>query len=263
MNLLKLAIPTASFKLPLRQALQSASRLQVEGVQFDIRDEVRATDFGETACRQLRHHVDELRLKIASVTLPTRRPLCDKEHLDLRIQAVRNGLEFARRLGANVLTVRIGPLPEDVASAEARMMLEIISDLVAHGNRVGTTLALSTVGNSAERLRQLCREVSTGAVGLDFDPAGCIFGGRKPHDELRSLHGLVSHVVARDGMRTDLGHGVETAVGAGEVAWEELLATLAEMDYDGWLTPQRTAGENQLDDILRAIKFVRNVMQSS
>lgn len=262
MNLFKLALPTAAFRQPLRTSLQSASRLQIDGVHFDIRNEVRSADFGETACRQLRHYLEELRLKVAAVTLPTRYPLCDTELLDLRVQAVKEGLDFARRLGTSTLCVRLGQLPGDVESREYRHVVEVVSDLAAYGDRVGTTLALSTVGNSANAIKQLCQEVSTGAVGVDIDPAGFVFEGLKPHRELRELHGSVLHVSLRDGMRTSAGSGVETAVGAGEVEWEEFLATLAEMEYHGWLTPQRTAGEDHLTDITRAVSYVRAVMQS-
>lgn len=262
MNLLQLAVPTEVFRQPLRQSLLLVSRLQVAGVQFDIRNEVRSVEFGETACRQLRHHLDELRLKVASVTLPTRYPLCHPEQLDARLQAVREGMEFARRLGTGVLSMRLGPLPADASSPEYRRVVELLSDISAHGNRVGTTLALSTLGNSAAALRSLAEQISTGPLGFDFDPAGSIFAGRQPNEELRALHDLVSHLQIRDGLRTEEGAGVETAIGAGEVAWDEVLATLAEMDYRGWMTVRRGEGEDRIEDVTRGVSYVRNVLNS-
>jgi sugar phosphate isomerase/epimerase len=256
----RLAVPTAVYRQPLRLAVQLAAAARADGVQFDLRTEVSPAEFGDTARQQLRHYLQEQRLQIAACTLTTHATLADPDRLDARVAAVRRALEFTRQLGADVLTVRLGRIPPDAASAEHQRLLDVLSDLAAHGNRVGAILALGTLGNSAATLRGLISTIDAGPLGIDLDPAGCIFSGASPTQDLRALHDRLVHFQVRDGVRTADGSGVETAVGAGDVVWDELLATLAECDYRGWLTVRRSGGEDLPGDLARGVQYVRNVL---
>ena len=257
---LKIAIPTAPLRQPLRQALLTASSWKVQGVQLDVRTEVKGETFGATAIRQLKGYLRELKLSLGTVVLPTRKPLTDPEHLDARLNAVRTAMEFAQQLGASALCVRLGAIPGDVDSPAYQTMREILSDLAGYGNRVGAQLALSIGGTATTHARRLLGEVKTGPMGIDFDPASSIFAGRNPAQEVRELHGVLSHLQIRDGYRDEEGTGTETAIGAGEVTWDELLATLIEMEYPGWSTVRRTGGDSIVDDLERGATFAQNVL---
>jgi sugar phosphate isomerase/epimerase len=259
--MLCLAVPTAVFSLPLRQAILAAGRTDATGVQFDVRSEVKPSEFGDTALRQLLHSLDELGLKVASTTLPTQGSLADADRLDARVAAIKQGLEFTRKLGAAVLTVRLGTVPPDTESRDYARLLDVLGDLARHGNRVGATAAVSTFGNSPSALQSLLAAAEKeGPISLDFDPAGFIFAGTSPAQAFRELHATAAHVQVRDGLRSAEGAGVETAIGAGLVEWDELLATIAEADYRGWLTVRRTGGDDPPGDVTRGVQYVGNVM---
>jgi len=255
----RLALPTSTFRQPLRTAIRLAAAAGADGVQFDLRTEVLPDEFGETARKQLRHALSELSLQIGACTLSTHGTLVDAERLDLRVAAIRRGLEFVRKLGADVLTVRLGPIPHAEAATERDRLANVLNDLAAHGNRVGARLAVSTLGNSSTSLAALAAQVTAGPCGWDVDPAGFVFAAESPHRALAALHVDAAHVQIRDGLRTPEGGGVETAIGAGEVVWDEFLATLAEVDYRGWLTIRRTGGDDPVGDLLRGVQYVRNV----
>jgi sugar phosphate isomerase/epimerase len=259
MSWIRVAIPTAVYRQPLRQAIQRAAAAGADGVQFDLRQEVTPAEFGETARQQLRHSLEELNLAVAACTFPTQGTLVDPDRLDARVAAIQRCLEFTRQLGADVLTVRLGPIPAADDAAARDRLLDVLNDLAASGNRVGARLAVSTLGNSAAALRELASHVDAGPFGLDFDPAGFIFAGESPPRALTTLHDLVAHVQIRDGLRTPEGGGVETAIGAGEVPWDELLATLAECESPPWLTVRRTGGDDPAADVARGVQYVRNV----
>ena len=255
----RLAVPTAAFQQPIRRAIQSAARLGVDGVQFDLRNEIVAEQFGETARQQLRHYLSEFGLAVASTTLPTQGSLVDADRLDARVAAIQRSLEFARQLGAGVLTVRLGAVPAEATDPAYQRLVDVLNDLARHGNRVGSQVAVSTLGNSVDALRQLLARVTEGPLGLDFDPAGCVFRGESPAQSLRALHDLVAHVQIRDGYRTAEGAGIETAIGAGTAPWDEFLATVLESDYRGWLTVRRTGGDDIPGDLARGVQYVRTV----
>lgn len=255
---MRVAIPTAVYRQPLRQAIQRVAAAGADGVQFDLRQEVTPAEFGATARQQLRHYLEELHLAVATCTFPTQGTLVDPDRLDARAAALKRSLEFTRQFGAEVLTARLGPIPDDDPAARDRL-LDVLNDLAAYGNRVGARLAVSTLGNSAAALRELASRVDAGPFGIDFDPAGFIFAGESPPRAFATLHDLVAHVQIRDGLRTPEGGGVETPIGAGEVPWDELLATLAECESPPWLTVRRTGGDDPAADVARGVQYVRNV----
>jgi sugar phosphate isomerase/epimerase len=253
------AVPTAVYRLPLRKAIQRAAADGADGVQFDLRSEVTPAEFGDTARQQLRHYLEELNLAVGACTLTTHGTLVDADRIDARVDAIKRCLQLTRQLGADVLTVRLGPIPAGEDASARNRLLDVLNDLAAFGNRVGAQLAASTLGNSAGVIREVACRVESGPFRVDFDPAGFVFAAESPPRALAALHDLVAHVQIRDGVRTPEGGGVETAVGAGEVPWDELLAALAEADYHGWLTVRRTGGEDPATDVARGIQYVRTV----
>ncbi len=48
-------------------------------------------------------------------------------------------------------------------------------------------------------------------------------------------------------------------MGRGDVPWDEILALLQETRYGGWLTVDRTQGEDRAGDAGRAIQFLQSV----
>jgi sugar phosphate isomerase/epimerase len=86
-----------------------------------------------------------------------------------------------------------------------------------------------------------------------------IASGKSPAQTLQSLGQWVAHVVVRDATPGADGMASEVPVGRGEAAWEELLAILEEMNYRGWLTVDRTQGEDKAGDAARAIRYLQSV----
>jgi len=257
--MLRIAVATRCLNQPIDDCIRLAGEMGAEGVQLDARDELRPTDLTETGRRQFLHRLSERGLRVASLTFPLRRPLSDEVHLDARMAALRQAMQFAFDLGAQVLTTRIGPIPADAESTHYQLLRELLNDLARHGNHIGTTLTISPVGDSPESLLKLLDSVKSGPIGIDFDPAAFVIGKHSPAQALRDLYSFVAHFQARDGLREFDGGGQEVALGRGEVDWVELLPLLDEISYRGWTTIVRTQGDDKLGDITRAVKFLRNV----
>ena len=68
----------------------------------------------------------------------------------------------------------------------------------------------------------------------------------------------MAHVHARDARSAGLSRGLqEVPVGAGDVDWMALTATLQVIDYDGFLTVAREQGDDRLKDVADGVKFLR------
>jgi sugar phosphate isomerase/epimerase len=256
---IRLAVATRLFDQPLKASLQSAADAGADGVQFDVRQELRPESLSGTGRRQFLHHLDELGLVGASLWMPLRRTLYDLDELDARLAAVRAAIEFAAQLKIKILALRAGRVPEDAASADAQLLTSTLNDLARIGNRQGVILALTPAREEPALLRQLLDSVTEGPVGVNLDPAVFVMAGMDPSDTFRTLHDRVNHVQVRDAIRDADGGGLEVPVGRGEVAWDELLAVAEEANYRSWFTVDRTQGDSKPADATRAISYLRRL----
>ena len=295
---LQLAVATEDFGQPLRQAILSAARNPVQGLRLNARTEVRPEEFSDTAIRQLKHMVEEHQLRVAGLMYSSRHSLQDPQHLDQRLDGIRTAMTQVRKLGTSELLVRVGKIPDpdqqqavasvggptnaDVDSlrnpfsfapspqtglsgqaSEARqfeLLCDIVNDLIAYGSRHGAVLQLQLTALDTGRIQRLLSRTKNGAVGIVFDPATCVMNGRSPIAQFRELYDRIGYVRARDAQKDVDGGGVEVPLGDGIVDWTELLPTLMEADYDGWFCLERTGGDQRADDVVSAVKAIRQLL---
>lgn len=256
---LRIGYPTRLLEGPLREKVRLAASFGANGVQLDLRHELKPGDLTETGRRQFRHLLDEHGLSLAPAIFPLRRAIAEQIGLEERVAAITAALRFAGELKAAALIVRPGPPP--AADAPDRpLFVEVLNDLARAGDHVGVTLTLSTGREAAASLSEVLNAITAGPVGVSFDPAASVMAGQDPAAAIRALHRSILNVRVRDGLAEADGAGVEVPVGRGEVDWESVLAALAEAEFAGWLTPDRTSGDDPARDAARAMSYIRNVM---
>jgi sugar phosphate isomerase/epimerase len=260
MHQFRLAVATRCFRQPLLDSLLSAARIGVEGVQFDLRNEVIADQLSETGRRQFLHRISELNLSVAGASYPLTRPLSEEHEIDRRVNELRDAMTFAYSLKATTLCCKVGKIPTDRTSKSRLLLTDVLNDLAAHANRVGTALCITPTDDPADELLALVSDVKTGPIGIDFDPGHFALTGRSNPDALRVLHAVTMHVQLRDGFRGFDGGGQESVVGQGVVDWAELLAVLSEIDYRGWLTAVRNQGDTRAADVTHAVKSIGRLL---
>lgn len=246
--------------MPLRRALDAAARLGADGVVLDLRYELPLAELTPTAVRQLRKTLDDRSLKTAAVTFPTRGGLADARGLERRIDALKSAMHGARELGAGVVINRIGRVPDDPDSAAYGQLVESLTTLGLHGDRVGARLAAVTEGASYERLPALLGALPEGAVGVSLHPAELLMADGDPTEATATLGPHVLHVHASDAVR-DLStrRSVEVELGRGGVDWPDVLARLEEHDYRGWLSIERGESDDPVGDVENALHFLRSM----
>lgn len=256
---LRLGYPTRLLEGPFREKVVQAASIGANGVQLDLRYELRPGDLSETGRRQFRHLLDEQGLALAPATFPLRRALSESEGLEERVSAITAALRFAGELRAGALVIRAGAIP--AADSEDRpLFLEVVNDLARAGDRVGVIVTLTTGREPAESMLEVLNDVTAGPIGVNVDTAASVMAGRDPAAAIKTLHPFLGHVRVRDGLSESDGAGVEVPVGRGEVDWENVLASLAEAGYTGWLTPDRTTGEDPASDAAKAVTYIKRVM---
>jgi sugar phosphate isomerase/epimerase len=254
----RIAIQTKCLAQPLRQALHTAGRLEADGVQIDLRQELPVAELSDTGIRQLRKMLADLNLRVGSVAFPTRRGFANPEQLDRRIEATLQAMHAASRLEARVMLVMLGPCPAP-ESTERATLLEALGTLSSHGNRLGVELALQTTATTSE-LEGLVGELPEGALGIDLNPAELVLSGGSPREFVERLGTHVTHLFANDAVR-GFGStgGDDVELGRGAADFPELLAILEEHGYRGWATIERRSSRQPEVDMENAVRFLRSL----
>ncbi|GAB4153702.1 MAG: hypothetical protein Tsb009_30150 [Planctomycetaceae bacterium] len=256
----RIAAVTKCFHQPLKKSLRTAQELGFAGVQLDAIQEIKPAEFTDSAKRQFLLHLRELGLAVASLNVPARKSLYHLDDLDNRIDTLKQTMRFAFQLQSKTVTSRVGQIPEDTQSPEYQTLLSVLNDLARHANHVGAVLAITPSGDDFQSLEKLLSGVTEGPIGLHLDPTSLIASGQQPARFFEQFADYVLQIQIRDALR-DMDGGVqETPVGRGEVIWDEFLVLIHSADYPGWLTVERQQGNDKQNDMVRAMKFVRNIL---
>lgn len=257
---IRVGIQLASLGQPFKQALQTARRLGAEAVEIDARGDLKPQELSQSAIRAVRKQLEDLELKVCAVSFRTRRGYNVMQDLEPRIEATRQAMQFAFDLGASVVINQVGRVPEKSEGPEWDLLVQVLSDLGRHGQKVGALLAAETGSESGADLARLLAALPERLIGVNFDPGNLVVNGFSAIDAARLLGSSILHVHAKDGVR-DLaqGRGVEVPLGRGSVDFPEILAVLEERQYRGYLTVERENATHPELEIGQAIQYLRNL----
>ncbi|HEY8504040.1 MAG TPA: sugar phosphate isomerase/epimerase family protein [Gemmataceae bacterium] len=258
MSQLKIGVSLDSMDLPLRQALSEAARLGVGGVQADARGDLLPDRLTETGRREFRNLLRGHNLQLTAMGCPLRHGLDVPDGLDARLEHVRRVMALAFDLGARLVIVQAGRIPDDLDSPEGSLLRQSLGDLARHGDRVGTVLALESGLDSGEKTKAFLDRFDTGSLGVNYDPANMLLNGHDPVANLFPLRGWIVHSHAHDARRAGASRPAqEVPVGAGDIEWMGYLAALESVEYRGWLVVERETGTQRLADIRASVEFLR------
>jgi sugar phosphate isomerase/epimerase len=258
MNRHKIGIRLESLGLPLRRALQEAERLGVSGVQVDAVGDLSPNNLGQTGRREFRHLLRSHNLELTALGCPLRRGLDVVEDQQPRIGHIRQVMTLSFDLGPRITIAQAGQVPEEAADPRAALLREALLALGQHGDRIGTILALETGLESGPVLRRFLDRFDTGGLGVNLDPANLLMHGFDPYEGVRALQGKIVHSHAKDARKVSASRSAqEVPLGNGDIDWLEYLGALEEVEYRGWLTIEREAGDNRLADVAAAVTFLR------
>ena len=270
MSNVKIGIQTRSLRQPLKRAIQTAAQFGADGIEIDARAELPPAQMSQTAIRQFRKLLDDLNLRVSTVSFMTRRGYDVVDDLDRRVTATQAAMRMAQAIGAGVVINRVGRASgESIVGATAgssppsqrySRLVEVLSMLGAYGERIGARLAAQTGSESGVELNQLLSAVADQTVGVDLHPSALIFNGHDPQEAVADLGPRILHVHACDAVR-DLSRGqaIEVELGRGSADLPGLLGRLTEFDYRGWVTIECANSADPIGDAGNAVAYLRSL----
>ncbi|MBY0456159.1 MAG: sugar phosphate isomerase/epimerase [Gemmataceae bacterium] len=260
MKPLKIGIVAESTLLSTRRALEVAARMGAKGIQIDAAGDLAPHALTETGRREFRNLLRSFDLELAALNLPLRRGLDVADDLQPRLDRMRKAMQLAFDLGARRVVVPSPKLPSasEASTPRALLMRESLAALGAFGDRIGCAVALEVGFDPAEKVKSYLGTFDVGSLKVTYDPANFLLHGHDPLANLTPLEGLVTHVHARDARSAGLSRGLqEVALGAGDVDWMALSATLQVLGFDGTMVVKREQGENKLADVTAGVAFLK------
>ena len=260
MPALKLGISLAALRLSFKKALPWLAERSVDCVELDARTDFPPQQFGSSAIRELRKHLDDHRLRAGLVSFPTRRGFTTEVELERRLAGVRAAMKFAHDVGARYLSTTIGLIPDDEASPAWTLLTQVLTDLGRDSQRVGTLLCAQTGAQPAASLARLIAALPPGTLGADLCPGLLLVNGHSPSAAVEALGTNIYTVHAQDGVQgfgQSRGHLCELGDGAAD--WPNLLGMLQERDYRGDFFLDQTPSGDPEWELERGLKYLQGL----
>ncbi|MCL5273204.1 MAG: sugar phosphate isomerase/epimerase [Chloroflexi bacterium] len=177
-----------------------------------------------------------------------------------RVATLKEGADFAVRIGVSSITTHVGFIPENPGDPLYPGLLEALKDVVAYCRARSLTFCFETGQETPVTLLRVIEDLGRDGLGINLDPANLLlYGKANPVDALDVIGAFVRGVHAKDGEYPTNGRylGEEKALGQGRVNFPVLAPKLKALGYSGALTIEREiSGPQQIADIRRAIELL-------
>lgn len=273
MDISRLSVGTLSLSRDLRTALRKARELGLHGVELDARAGLDAEQMSQTGVRQIRKWLADEGLQVAAVAFPTRGGYADADRLEGRIAATKSAMQLAHALGAPIVLNHIGDIPPETKEPEAKsaavdtkpkidprwqLLVEVLTDLGDWGHRVGAVLCAEVGRSSPQDLLRVIESLPDGALACHLVTGAALVHGHDPVAAVETLSTHIVHVHATDAVAGAFaGRGRAVILGSGQVDLPNVLATLEERGYRGWIGLEPVDGFGAQAELADAISTLR------
>jgi sugar phosphate isomerase/epimerase len=181
-----------------------------------------------------------------------------------RIQDLKAGSDFAKKLGVNQMATHAGFIPEDPNSERYKGTIYALREVASYAKDNGQLFLFETGQETPITLLRAIQDIGLDNLGVNLDPANLIcYGKANPVDALDTIGIYVRDVHAKDSLYPTDGYklGLETPLGEGKVNFPAFVAKLKQIGYDGVLTIEREiSGEQQTKDIIAGKAFLETLI---
>jgi sugar phosphate isomerase/epimerase len=191
---------------------------------------------------------------------PTTIGLVPEERRAERVATLKEGADFAVRVGVSTITTHVGFIPESPSNPLYPGLIDALAEVVGYCRTRGIIFCFETGQETPTTLLRVIEDLGMDNVGVNLDPANLLmYGKANPVDALDTIGTFVVGVHAKDGEYPTNGRqlGVEKPLGEGRVNFPVLIPKLKALGYAGALTIEREiSGPQQIEDIKRGIELL-------
>lgn len=264
-----------SFRLGWREALPTAAKLGVKGIQvYATRGELAPENLTAEDRRVFKQAVADHGLTISALCGDLGRGFGNAELNPGLVEKSERILDLAKELGTDVVTTHIGVVPASPDHPRYKIMQDACFQLSRYADQLGAHFAVETGPETALRLKGFLDSLGSKGVAVNFDPANLVMvTGDDPVQGVYTLKDYIVHTHAKDGRKLldrdpEITYGIienaikegaafeEVPLGEGNVDFPGWLKALDDIGYHGFLTIEREVGDDPAADIRRAVSFL-------
>ncbi|MDR1093101.1 MAG: sugar phosphate isomerase/epimerase [Clostridiales bacterium] len=282
---MKIGVLIESFRKDFKDALKSAARLGVQGIQAYGGGKTINVDLSAAQVKEVGKAVESEGLVFSALCGDFGCKMFYRpEESRYEIEREKRVLALAKELGANVVTTHIGVVPTDKGCPQYKSMFKVCKELADFADSIGGFFAVETGPEKSAVLKEFLDDLGSRGVSVNLDPANLVMcAGDDPVLAVHNLKDYIVHTHAKDGLQLypfdtrqfyaveyfglgnldpEKGECIrEVPLGQGGVKWPDYIAALKKIGYDGFLTIEREVGETPEDDIELAVKFLKRRLQ--
>jgi L-ribulose-5-phosphate 3-epimerase len=182
----------------------------------------------------------------------------------IRIEALKQTSDFAKRLGIPRVQTHCGFLPENPRDPLYQPAVQAIREVAIHCAGNGQDFLMETGQETPTAMSRAILDVNQPNLGVGLDTANLIlYGKANPVDAVDMLGQHVRSIHAKDGMwPTDpMKLGKEVLIGMGRVDFLQVFTKLQKLGYQGAITIEReTSGPQQIEDVKHEKIYLERVL---
>ncbi len=270
-----------SFKLPYREAIETAAKIGAAGLQIHASRGVFTPD-NITAEKktELKSLLNDNNLVISALCGDLGKGFGNPELNPELIEKSKRIIDLAKELNTNIVTTHIGVVPTDPNHDRYKIMQEACYELAKYADSMDAKFAVETGPECSATLKGFLDSLGSKGVSVNLDPANlAMVVGENAVEAVYNLKDYIIHTHAKDGIKLldrdpEIIYGVseakmlldpafkEVPLGQGSVPFKEYLEALTDIGFKGFLTIEREVGENPKDDIVLAANFLKEVMNN-
>ncbi len=226
----------------LEKVINSAVRYGYEGVELrgisgelDIR---KLPEFSPDDIARTRSMFEDAGIEIVSVDSSASFSHREEEKLQAAIEEARDYIILAKQLGAPMVRVFGGQIPDEVTfGAGTNQLVHYLSQSGDFARETGVILALETHDSflTGKAVSAVMKKTNHDSVKVIWDISNCFRAGEPIEDTAELLAPYIIHVHVKDSNLVD-GEEKLTYIGEGDIPLQKVLRILRDMGYDGWLS---------------------------
>jgi len=249
---MKIGVFIENFNIDFKEAVEKAALFGCQGAQIYVGE-----NLSDSAIKEKLDIITSNGLEVASLCGDIggfAKPELNYERVELSKRILEIGLKF----GTNIVTTHIGKLTAE-ESEQNEIIRKACRELALFGDSIGATFAVETGPEPATVLYDFLESLGASGVRVNFDPANLVMvSGDNATEAVKVLGKYIVHTHAKDGIMIGNKEGRrEKILGEGNVNFDEYLPALASTGFDGYVTIEREAGNDQSDIIEREVNFLK------
>ncbi len=266
-----------SFRCNTKDAVKKAAKVGAEGVQmYAAKGEYSPEYMTAEKRRELLDMIKSEGLCVSALCGDLGMGFGNPELNPDLIEKSKRIMDLAINLETNIVTTHIGVIPEDKKHPRYSIIQNACYELSCYAKSVNACFAIETGPEKATVLRGFLDELGSVGIAVNYDPANFVMVTKDdPVEGVYTLADYIVHTHAKDGIniRTcdpeaiyevideEAHNGIDYAelpLGEGDVDFSNYLKALKDVGYMGFLTIEREVGQNPIQDIEKAVSFLKN-----